>query len=155
MLVALGLCGPTFLGACQKGKAEGSSEKGAAKTAVLTKKISELDEPDLKAAATAMGWGDKPTTTHSKGSNETIIVSASKEDPEGTDSPDGKKRVRMSLGLYIQKDAADAERQKTSLEGDGYAVQVEGNRVLATRFYKQGGPDKAKSQAILDQLFGK
>lgn len=109
----------------------------------------------MKAAATALGWGDKPTSTHSKGANETIIVSASKEHPDGTESPDGKKRVRMSVGLYIEKTADDAARQKKSLEGRGHVAVVEGNRVLSANYYAAKGDDKEKAQEFLDKLLGK
>ena len=164
LLVAVGLSlSVGCLGGCGKDETSKSDDKDSAdkdkkdkkKSAILKKKIAELTEDDLKKAATELGWGDKPTSTHSKGANETIIVSASKEHPDGTDSPDGKKRVRMSVGLYIEKDEAAAEVQKKSLEGRDYVVKVEGSRVVATQFYTAKGADKKKSQEIMDQLFGK
>ena len=153
IIILLSLAAVNVTG-CREG---GASESGSASSGsgILKKKIGELTEDDMKAAATALGWGDKPTSSHSKGANETIIVSGDKEDPSGTESPDGKKRVRMSIGLYIEKTPADAEKQKASLEKRGHAAVVEGNRVLSANFYNAKGDDKAKGQEILDKLLGK
>jgi hypothetical protein len=124
------------------------------KKAILTKPIDQLQEQDMIAAATAMGWGDKPTSTHSTGADETILVSGDKEDPAGTDSPDGKKRVRFSIGLYLEKpDSVEAE--KKSLAEGGAAIEVSGTRILTAEYVTGKGPDTAEAKKILDRLLGR
>ena len=131
------------LGACKKKE-----------PAILTKPLDQLGEADMIAAATALGWGDRPSATHSKGLDETIIVSGDKEDPEGTDSPDGKKRLRFAIGLYMETQQTLAS-QKQSLLERGAAIEVSGNRILTAEYTSAKGPNQAEAKKILDRLLGR
>jgi hypothetical protein len=159
------ICLALLLGAiasCDKKDGAKDEESSAAsessgkkkKSAILTKKMADLTEDDLTKAATELGWGDKPSSSHSKGANETIIVSGTIEHPDGTDSPDGKKRIRMSFGLYIEPSAEAAEAQKKSLEGRNNVAKVDGNRVLSASYSTAKGDNKEEAQKILDRLLG-
>jgi hypothetical protein len=153
-IVALGAvwsaCGKEEGGAGPAASAEAKKKQPA----ILKKPIAELTEDDMKAAATALGWGDKPGASHSKGVTESIMVWGDEESPDGTDSPDGKKRLRYSIGLFLEKPET-LEAQKKSLAERGAAIEVDGTRILSASFTTAKGPDKARAQQILDRLLGR
>lgn len=155
LAVSLAGCDKGASGGDDSEQADDTDKKEKKKSAILKKKIADLTYEDMVQAGTDLGWGAKPSSSRSKGANETFIVSGSEEHPDGTDSPDGKKRIRMSIGLFLEKDAATAESQKTRSEKDGDVAVVEGTRVLTASYRTAKGADSKKAQEILDRLLGK
>lgn len=144
--------------ACKKSdedqsRADGEQEHAeeAKPAAVITKPLEQLTKDDVGATCEGIGWQNSGVTFSSSGETANVMASCTKESPDGTPSPDGKKRLRLRIAWF--KEAPDGlARRKQDLDGDQSAYEVQGNYVLAVTMH---GKPQAESQKILDRLLGK
>jgi hypothetical protein len=145
---------------CGKGEGgsagSGSAAPGAAQKAgpILTKPLDKLTKEDLAEAVKKLGWESGGQTWSGSGEQTNIIASGMKEDPAGVDSPDGKKRLHMSIGVYREK-ADTLAGQKKSLEERGQVTEVQGNYILTVSCADGKGDRKEDAQKMLKELLGK
>lgn len=142
-------CVALALLACKKGNEDG--EPAGKSGPVFTKPLAELTQDDVGGACAKVGWSNSGVTSSSSGNYSNIMASCTKESPDGTPSPDGKKRLRMRIAVY--KEPADGiEQRKKQLDGENGAYEVQGSHVLAVVLY-----DKPKDEAVkvLKTLLGK
>jgi hypothetical protein len=136
--------------ACQSGGGSGGS-KGEKQAALVTKPAAQLTVDEVGALCVKLGWENSGVTSSGSGDTSNIMASCTKESPEGSPSPDGKKRLRMRVAVYKEKPDG-IEPRKKDLDGDKGAYEVQGNTVLAVVVY-----DKPKDEAakVLARLLGK
>jgi hypothetical protein len=150
----LGLVAALSLAACQSGGGgSGSSkgDKGEKQAALVTKPLAQLTVDEVGALCEKLGWSNSGVTSSGSGDESNIMASCSKESPDGTPSPDGKKRLRMSVAVFKDKPAG-IEYRKKSVDGDNGVYEVQGNAVLSVVM-----TDKPKAEAakMLARLLGK
>lgn len=135
--------------ACKKGGGDGGGE--ASGPPLFTKPIGELTKDELGGACAKLGWQSSGVTWSSSGQFSNIMASCTKESPDGTDSPDGKKRARLTIALY--KDPPTyVESRKQYLAGLGAAYKADGSTFLSASMHTK---DKGEAQKILDRLVPK
>jgi hypothetical protein len=149
---ALGLAAVLSLLACQSGGSGGSaSSKGDKQAALVTKPFAQLTQNEVGALCEKLGWSNSGVTSSGSGDQSNIMASCTKESPDGSPSPDGKKRLRMRVAVY-KETPAGIEPRKKDLDGDHGAYEVQGSTVLGVVVY-----DKPKDAAaeVLSRLLGK
>lgn len=135
--------------ACKKGG--GSDGEAASGPPLFTKPIAELTKDELGGACAKLGWQNSGVTWSNSGQFSNIMASCSKESPDGTASPDGKKRARLTIALY-KDPPTNVESRKQYLEGQGAAYKAEGSTFLSTSLHTK---DKAEAEKYLRRLVAK
>lgn len=133
--------------ACKRGGGEGE----ASGPPLFTKPIAELTKDELGDACGKLGWQNSGVTWSNSGGFSNIMASCSKESPDGTPSPDGKKRARLTLALY-KDPATNVESRKRELEGLGAAYKADGSTFLSVSLHTK---DKSEAQKLLSRLVAK
>lgn len=147
LAVAVVLAGALL--ACKK--SGGSDGSGGKAGPVITKPFAELTKDDIGQTCVALGWSNSGVTFSSGAGSSNIMASCTKESPEGTPSPDGKKRLRMRVAVYTDP-AAEVAGRKQRLESEGGAAEVQGNVTLGVVVYDK---PKSEAQQVLGKLLGK
>ena len=145
LLVLVALAG--LVPGCKK--SEGTTASSGTQAA-LTKPSDQLTAEDVSAALVGLGWKVSSSTrsTHPEVSN--FMVTGSQEHPQGKESPDGKKRIFLTVALFTIVDSR-LEGEKTRLAQE-YATDVQGNRVLAVKVFPKETGD---AKTWLGKLTGK
>lgn len=135
--------------ACKK--SDGTDGAGGKQGPIITKPFAELSKEDIGQTCVALGWSNSGVTFSSGAGSSNIMASCTKESPEGTPSPDGKKRLRMRVAVYTDP-AAEVAGRKQRLESEGGAAEVQGNATLGVVVYDK---PKSEAQQVLGKLLGK
>lgn len=155
IVVPAALC----LVACDKGdkdkekkKTEDDSAEEAPKKSkekpLVDKAMGTLSKDEMGDLCKKLGWSNSGVSFSSSGGSSNIIASCTKEDPNGTDSPDGKKRARLTIALFTSDNlAAEVPRQ----DEQGAAYAVDGKSMLSVSLHTKSKPD---AQKILVTLLG-
>lgn len=135
--------------ACKKGGGGDSAESSG--PPVFQKPAADLTKEEIGDACGKLGWQNSGVTFSSSGGFSNIMASCSKESPDGTPSPDGKKRARLTIAVY-KDPATNVERRKQELEAKGAAYSLDGSTFLAVSLHTQS---KEEAQKFLKRLTGK
>lgn len=115
---------------------------------LVDKPMGSLSKEEMGELCKKLGWSNSGVSFSSSGGSSNIIASCTKEDPNGTDSPDGKKRARLTIALYTSDNLA-AEVPRQDERGAAYAVDEKS--MLSVSLHTKSKPD---AQKILVTLLG-
>ena len=143
------ICVCAALLACKKSSGGDSAEPSG--PPIFQKPIADLTKEEIGDACGKLGWQNSGVTFSSSTGFSNIMASCSKESPDGTASPDGKKRARLTIALY-KDPATNVDRRKQQLEAEGAAYTLDGSTFLSVSLHTKS---KDEAQKQLKRLVGK
>lgn len=135
----------TLLG-CKRDTGESASGSGA--PPLITKPLGSIVKEDFDTLCTKLGWGSSGITFSDSSKFSSIMASCAKEDPNGTDSPDGKKRARLTIAWFKTDDIPGKLKD---LDEKGAAYSVDGPHIFTVYLHTKSKPD---AQSALVKLVG-
>lgn len=135
----------TLLG-CKRDSGDSASGSGA--PPMITKPLGSLVKEDFNLLCTQLGWTSSGLTFSDSSKFSSIMQSCAKEDPSGTDSPDGKKRARLTIAWFKTDDIPGKLKD---LDDKGAAYSVDGPHIFTVYLHTKSKPD---AQSILVKLLG-
>lgn len=136
----------TTLLACKRDSGDSASGSGA--PPLITKPLGSLVKEDFNPLCTQLGWSSSGLTFSDSSKFSSIMQSCAKEDPSGTDSPDGKKRARLTIAWFKTDDVPGKLKD---LDDKGAAYAVDGPHIFTAYLHTKSKPD---AQAILVKVLG-
>lgn len=139
----------TALLACKRDAGDSASGPGAqAEPPLLGKALGSLVKEDFDPLCVKLGWASNGVTFSNSSTFSSIMASCTKEDPNGTDSPDGKKRARLTIA-WFKTDSLPAKLK--DLDDKGAAYSVDGPHIFAVYLHTKS---KSDAQPVLLKLLG-
>ena len=138
-LLLVPVLGIALLSGCKKdGGGDGASTESA--KPLVTKPYDQLTKDDLNAAITGLGWTPGQSSNSQSGGYSNIMVTAKKATPE----------PQLTVAVFkVPADKLAADKVSRATE---YAIDVQGNTILAVKYYPK---DPAASAKTLSRLLGK